>query len=259
MRLLSNENAFRKKAVQVLSQICFPPFCLHCDRILDEGAELVCQECHDQFEWIDPKTRCLYCFSSEVSSRRPICAHCFKQSPLLHRMGAVFENFGVAETLRREFKSGRSYLAKGIAGYMALQWGHLEWPIPDCVVPIPSSFSRRFERGYDLRVLIAEELAKILGRPMINALKRTSFETELPLFRRREKEMVEDKRILLVDDLIMTRETFKAGAKALLGASPLEIYGLAFCVGDFIPFVTHNFPFEREFESKINDGNDGTI
>lgn len=227
---------FFKEVSQALSHFCFPPFCLHCDRFLDEEALLFCKECLDLLEFIDPQERCLYCFSSEVYSKKQVCSFCLKQSHFLRRVGAVFDDFGVARTLLQALRGGRSYLAKGAAGYMGMQWGRLEWPIPDIVVPVPSSFFRYFERGYNPRTLLAKKLSHILGCPMVNILKRVSFETEPAvfglsgsLFYKKERDMLQDKKILLVDDFLVTGNTFKAAARALLEGGSYEIYGLALC------------------------------
>jgi len=179
-------------------------------------------------EVINPDERCLYCFSADISVKTQVCQSCFKKSQLIHRMAAAFDDQGPAFDLLREFKNGKYYLAKSLASSLVLQWYALDWPFPDCIVPVPSTFSRWFQRGCNPRALLAKELGKLLRCSVSYALKRTSYQTDAPQFRLRSSTALGDRTVLLVDDLYVTGRTLRSAAETLRGASPQRIYGLTF-------------------------------
>jgi ComF family protein len=134
------------------------------------------------------------------------------------------------------------YLAKGAAAFMVAQWANLEWPMPDIVVPVPMSFTHWLERGYNQSELLAKEIATLLDRPMVNALGRKSGDysqaglsisqrrsLEGSRFYLRSNQLLYDKTILLIDDVITSGTTLNRCAEALMEGHPGVVYGLSFC------------------------------
>lgn len=138
--------------------------------------------------------------------------------------------------------ANQPYLAKGVAGFIALQLDQLNWPLPDIIIPVPISLMRWMQRGYNQSDLLAKQLGKLVDRPVLNALKRTSGgfhqaglnrQQRLQLnphsFQLAKNVCIEDKCILLVDDVTTTGSTFRCCGEALLEGCPESIYGLAVC------------------------------
>ena len=108
----------------------------------------------------------------------------------------------------------------------------------DCIIPVPAS-SRR--RGYNVPERMAWPLSHALGLPLLpKALCRAragrhqaglSLEERLVnvagAFRAQEPELVEGKRVLLVDDVITTGATAAACAQALLDAGAHSVFAVA--------------------------------
>ena len=108
----------------------------------------------------------------------------------------------------------------------------------DCIIPVPAS-SRR--RGYNVPERMARPLSHALGLPLLpKALCRAragrhqaglSLEERLVnvagAFRAQEPELVEGKRVLLVDDVITTGATAAACAQALLDAGAHSVFAVA--------------------------------
>ena len=111
----------------------------------------------------------------------------------------------------------------------------------DCIVPVPAT-SRR--RGYNVPERMAQPLAHALGLPLLpKALCRVragrhqaglSLDERLAnaagAFRAQEPELVEGKRVLLVDDVITTGATAAACAQALLDAGAHSVFAVAMAV-----------------------------
>jgi ComF family protein len=161
----------------------------------------------------------------------------------LSKVASACEYIGPAATMIRLMKYGNQpELSSTAAAYMAIQWVELDWPKPDCIVPVPCTWLRKLDRGYNQSELIAVELGKMLGVPVMRNLKRAigdlsqaglSREQRLkqPLnsFSLKNSGALEDKSILLVDDVLTTGRTLSACAEVLCEGFPKEIYALTFC------------------------------
>lgn len=172
-----------------------------------------------------------------------MCSVCLRRRPVFDGLAAAFDYAGPAASLIRKLKySDQPYLAKGCGAYLAAQVLRLEWPIPDAIVPVPLSLSHWFERGYNQSALMAETLSEILKSSVCHALKRKSGDySQAGLSRQQRVQLdgstiqlkqglsLQDKHILLVDDVTTTGSTLRKCAEALLEASPSSIYGITVC------------------------------
>lgn len=234
---------FAKHFMRSFCDLAYPPLCLHCQGTLDQKRQHLCEYCWGRLELIDAKERCPYCFSCEYLPCAGICEECQGREPRLHRIAAALDYEGPAATLIREFKYGQQiYLGKGIGALMAMQFIALEWPFPDLIIPMPISRMHWLERGYNQSLLIAQALASILQRPMIDLMRRRSGDYSQAGLSRKERlnlsgktffitnmEMIADQKLLLVDDVMTTGSTFERCAEVLLNGCPEAIYGLAAC------------------------------
>lgn len=233
-----------KEIIDSFSSLIYPPICLHCHESLEKGQPIFCSACLQMLELIDPQQRCPYCFSSEFNPLSEwCCVVCQKQPPLTERMASAFDYDGPAVSLITHLKyGGQVYLAEGAGAFLAAQFMRLEWPFPDVIVPMPISSLRRIERGYNQSQLIAEALAKILNRPIINALHRhmgdfsqagLNHHQRMQLtskgFALKESIKLHDKTVLLIDDVMTTGSSLRCCAEALQGAYPQSIYALTVC------------------------------
>ena len=107
----------------------------------------------------------------------------------------------------------------------------------DFTVPVPLHVVRRYQRGFNQ----AEELARHLPLPMVNALRRrrwTATQTDLPeaqrhrnvrdafAVTRRGRRAVHAAVIVLVDDVSTTGATLDACARVLIDAGAKEVRAL---------------------------------
>ena len=107
----------------------------------------------------------------------------------------------------------------------------------DLVAWVPVSRKRRRERGYDQAQLLAEQVADLLQMPVCHCLKKVRDNppqsgVETPEERRKnvrgrymplDPEQFENKRILLVDDVITTGETMEECSRVLCTAGAEQV------------------------------------
>lgn len=219
----------------------FPAKCLTCYEGIPPNTSLLCTGCSSLLELIDPSTRCSTCFSSIED--HPVCENCVHHSFPYTKMASAFDYVGPPAVLIKKMKYEKLfYLAKGMGAFLFAQFDRLEWPLPDLIVPVPISFFRWLERGFNQSALLAEELSLYLGRPCRPLLKRRAgdfSQARLPLEKREQlqnssfslskKSNIEGKKILLIDDVFTTGSTLHCCADILAEGNPSAIYALTFC------------------------------
>ncbi len=113
----------------------------------------------------------------------------------------------------------------------------------DIIIPVPIHRKRRLERGYNQSELIANEISKQLRtnieRNILIKIRNNPKQSTLKLEERksnvknaydlREKQKIEDKKILLIDDIFTTGNTVNECAKKLkeAGASKVSVLTIA--------------------------------
>jgi len=204
---------------------------------------LLCSECMDLMEEINSEERCYYCFSTEITSERKVCPSCIQSPPVWSRMASALDYDGPAVSLITAMKYGNQpYIAKGAAALMASQFTKLDWPFPDIIIPVPIPFTRWMQRGYNQSWYLARYFGKLIDRPVYNVLRRRSGDySQAGLSSEQRKELasdsfllakkgvLEDKTLLLIDDVMTTGTTLKCCAEVLLEGFPNNIYVMTAC------------------------------
>ena len=154
--------------------LAFPTKCRHCEALLPPDETVLCPGCSSLLDLIHPEGRCSACFNP-MKEEELVCQEC-RHDPFAYAgMGAAFEYEGPAASLVKKMKYAQQpYLAKGMAAFLVAQFDRLQWPLPDALVPIPLSWTRRLERGYNQSFLLAEAMGALLQRPVWDILKRQS-------------------------------------------------------------------------------------
>lgn len=110
---------------------------------------------------------------------------------------------------------------------MAAQFVRLQWPFPDVIVPMPISFWRAFELGYNPNYLLALAVGSILDRPVENLLRIKEGEYLL----KKSATVLKDKTILMINTLMTSVNPLNDCSEILLCESPRALFGLTFCRG----------------------------
>ncbi|HLF79523.1 MAG TPA: ComF family protein [Dehalococcoidia bacterium] len=212
--------------------LLYPPRCAICG----SGGDFLCATCFDGLPLADGP-RCDVCWLPVWSA---YCRACETNEPAFSALRSAFRYTGEVRTLVHAFKyGGQSSLAPSLAAPMldACVTGGLR---ADVVVPVPVTGLRRRTRGYNQAGLLAAELARALDLPATEALRRRGFAGQQArsasaeerrrnvagVFAVAKPEAIEDRRVLLVDDIATTCATLDACAQRLLDAGARDVVAL---------------------------------
>jgi ComF family protein len=237
-------------ASQRLVDRLFPPHCLACAAPLGiaPSPTLLCTPCRGRFVPIFLATSCSGCLAPvrkpRSGSGSPRCASCRVDPPPFERLIAAWRYQPPLSEAILALKFRRlDFLSAALA---ELAWTREPLAAEerfDLVVPIPLAPLRRLQRGFNQSSGIAGLLARRLGAPTSEALRPATFtgtaqsrlgrrarrEPRRRRFAIRDAKPFTGKRILLVDDVVTTSATLRAGAAALraAGAAAVTAFALA--------------------------------
>jgi ComF family protein len=211
----------------VLLNILYPPKCPYCKTLIEQHGA-----------W------CPSCLSTILAVREiNVMEHRLKS---LNSCRVVCEYTGGLKRIIHDMKFRRQ---KKYGIYLIWLLTNSKLPhdlsIIDYVIPVPLHTDRLQERGYNQTEVIFKEWSrkqKLLWAPdLLVRDKHTIPQWELTLAKRRENikgaflitrpEMVKDKHILLVDDIITTGITLDECAKVLKKSGAASVHGLAVASG----------------------------
>lgn len=214
----------------------FPNYCFGCRDGLVQGEEILCTNCVAELPRLD----------YYKSDDNPITNRFVGRLPIKHGWALLkFQKAGIVQNLLHELKYNRHpeigvKLGKILAS-AALKSG-FEKDF-DLIVPVPLHRSRLRMRGYNQSDMIAKGIAEVFDIPHNDTImirqsatktqtkksKIDRWENVSEVFQVAKPELISNKRVLLVDDVITTGATLEACAQRLLqaGAADLSIACIA--------------------------------
>jgi len=235
--------------------LLLPPRCLACGEAVGEQGAL-CPDCWAGIDFLAPPmcARCGFPFEFDTEDG-VLCAACQARPPVFDRARAVLRYDAASRGMLLAFKhADRTDLAPYFGHWLA-RAGAEVLAEADLVAPVPLHWTRLFSRRYNQAALLARAAAKQAGRPFLgDALvrrRRTKPQRSglaartrnvagafvVPPARRRA---IEDRRVLLVDDVRTTGATLEACARTLkaAGAKGVDVLTLALVVRPRMPNQT---------------------
>lgn len=236
-----------------------PAACLGCGEALGGGrAHLgLCLACRGRLT--RPAPGCAACgepipAAAPAPGRAPlppgwVCGACRRRSPPFCTLRAAWSYDGPIGEVIRALKFRRldylgAHLARELRELAADEEGG--W---DLVVPVPLHWLRRWRRGYNQAERVARPLARLLGVPCAELLRRRRATRPQTGLAREERlanprgafalrgglaravrgwrHRLEGRRVLLVDDVVTTGATLRAAAEVLRRAGAREVVALA--------------------------------
>jgi competence protein ComFC len=214
--------------------LLFPRWCLGCGR---EG-DFICPSCLKSLPRLAPPL-CPKC--GRPQSRAVLCPSCTSWQAAIDGIRSPFRFEGVIRQAVHELKYSN---LRALAGLLAqlLDDYLVSNPVPgEVLVPVPLHRKRLRERGYNQSRLLAQELSKLANLPVVDdrlirerhspPQARTSTVEErrsnvADAFSCRDRRL-EDKQVLLIDDVSTSGATLDACARAIKEAGAASVWGLA--------------------------------
>lgn len=208
--------------------------CIFCARDIPSG--YICADCLNE-NIFNEGNRCQKC-DTPIKEDNIICDHCKKYKRHFSSIYCPFLYQGVVRKSILRFKSdGAKFLAKPFATMIAqrLEVDEVDF---DIIIPVPSHKSTIRKRGYNPAKVLADELGKIMSKPVEDILIKTTLSNNQKFLNYEERQTnlentimlldnnkIKNKNVLIVDDIITTCATIEACASLMHKAN--NIYGCA--------------------------------
>ena len=229
--------------ITLLLDLFFPKRCAVCDGILPWGQKEICEECKKKI-YYSAGSVCFKC-GKPVKEEEEYCYDCKRKEHYFNQGAALFPYEYIRLSLYRFKYSGRMEYAGFYGRQMAYYFEEKrkQWN-PQALVPVPLHRKKLRKRGYNQAELIARELSKYWGIPVITNLvvrcKNTRPMKEIVGTDRQNNlkkafklgtNDVKLNTIIIIDDIYTTGSTIDAIAKVCRKAGIANIYFLTVSIG----------------------------
>ena len=210
--------------------IVFPNICCVCDRILTNNEEVICFHCRSEL----PKTNFTNVKENELVKRL--------YGKLKIDFGLSYLRFyksGITQKLLHKFKY-KNYpeIGKLIGhwvGYEMLK--NKDIGNVDLIIPVPLHPKREMKRGYNQTLFFAQGISEVTKIPIQKKVLIRKFYNQSQTHKTKEqrwtsvqyafmvknRKVIEDKQILLVDDIVTTGATLEACGNQILQNGALRL------------------------------------
>ncbi len=212
-------------ALRSMLDLLLPRYCCGCGRRLALDEKAICQVCLTNIPHFYVED------SFRAASVEDLAIH-----PAIGYMGAYasYRRKNLTANIVHSLKYYRNPEAGIVMGQMAARARLREGIFDgvDMLVPIPITWRRRMQRGYNQAELIARGISKVTGVPVRTDIMRrrrhTESQTHFEFHERMERqtgifefargghEAVSGKCVMLIDDVITTTATMRAATSVLL-------------------------------------------
>lgn len=231
---------------KMVLDILYPARCPVCDRVLYGRREALCKECWKKLPYIK-EPRCKKCGKQIRREEEEYCADCQRVRHEYTEGRALFAYDAVMQQSVAAFKyKGRQEYAVWYGEELVKRLGgQIEHWGAEVLIPVPVHRTRFRKRGYNQAALLAEQIARCTGikvdESVLVRTKKTVAQKELSTRDRRKnlqeafqfgKNVVQYKKVILVDDIYTTGSTADACAKVLKQNGTEQVYLLCLCIGN---------------------------
>lgn len=219
-----------------LADVIFPNVCTVCHRTLVAGEKWICLDCLINLPFTN----------FHKSQSNSLLDRLFYTSLPIERATSMFyyrrDNPYVAIIHDTKYNS-RPKVGRHLASLHAaelLTAGFFQ--DIDLLVPVPLHFLKKIRRGYNQAEEIAEAISDVCSIPVATPLKASwhrsqtrkdahaRFQNSVNVYSVKNAELIKDKHVLLIDDVITTGSTILACVRAIRIVSPstrVSVYSLA--------------------------------
>lgn len=230
-----------------LSDLFFPPTCPFCSSPEVDSGVSICSNCLGSVREIGAPL-CPQCGLPlpETTPGELLCGECLVAPPAYDRARYGVKYKGAVQEAIKNLKYGGALHAAAALSELLIEafQRHYEPAEFDLILPVPIHRKKLRERGFNQVVVLSQRLSRSVGIP----LDRTAFVKSVDTppqaglsrkerlsnlrgsFRVARKDAIENKRILLVDDVATTGSTIREAARTLrkAGSARIDALVLAF-------------------------------
>lgn len=228
-------------ATKLFDQL-LPAPCLLCG-LASPAYQLLCPECDAALPRLAQERFLCGCCALPLTSDAPLCGKCLRKPPAFSHSSVAFRYEHPLDFLIQQFKYRRQLSSgKLLAQLLSETCRHSERP--DFLLPVPSHWRKRWQRGFNQSELMAYWVGKQLGLPVLSACKQTHYHHSQKGLSRaaRLKNLREsfsiksgyqvkiaNAHIALIDDVVTTTATTRTLSELLIkaGAQRVDIWALA--------------------------------
>ncbi len=227
------------QAGRAFLDVLYPPQCAVCHGAAPSG-EVLCEACLEKA----PRIVAPYCqvcsqpFAGNIKGPFT-CSDCNERHFAFACAVATRRSRDSVRELIHQFKyGGKIPLKKQLGRWLSetLEDPRLREPRCERLVPVPLHHARRRERGFNQAHILAEELSRASGIPVLDCLRRTRYTATQTAFDRaarmenlrgafhlRQHRAVTDLHLLLIDDVLTTGSTVDECARVLMAAGAASV------------------------------------
>ncbi len=222
------------KLREVALDLLFPQWCIGCGK----AGNFICYSCRSSLPRVMPPL-CPRCGRPQPSGI--VCPSCVSWQAEIDGIRSPFRFDGIVrqaiyQLKYRNLRALAAPLARLLNNYLITN------PVPgEVLVPVPLHRKRLRERGYNQSNLLSRELGKLTNLPVVDdCLIRQRYaptQTKTLTVEERQRNVadaftccehrLQDKQVLLIDDVCTSGATLDACATALKAAGVASVWGLA--------------------------------
>lgn len=221
----------------------------HCEACGCAAEGWLCESCSQMLETLVAAPRCGTC-AYPLPHAQALCARCGGHSRrVIGRYARLGTHTGVLRDLVLKLKFARRWpLVEELGTLLAREpFAATVLAEADVIVPVPLHWWRQMRRGYNQSELLARAIAKVHGKPVVQALRRvryTQTQSAVHSLTARARNMknafaargnvsrLTGKRVVLVDDVMTSGATLREAARALRTARPAQVDAITLSIAD---------------------------
>jgi len=232
-------------AVEWILGLIYPVRCPFCDEPVPMGEGVVCSACLSKVRIVG-EPYCLKCGKQLSAEAEEYCTDCTCHSHFFERGRSLFvyENI-VRESVYRFKYGGRREYARAYAYLAERQLGDFIRSVnPDVLIPVPLHSKRLYKRGYNQAELLAKEIGRRMGIPIltdvVKRVQNTQPQKELDVAQRQNnlkkafkinRNDVKLYTTIIIDDIYTTGSTMDALSALLKEAGAERVFFLCLAGG----------------------------
>jgi len=235
-----------KKFLNNLINIIYPTKCLVCKKSISSSSakKYICDLCWDNIKKNTPPF-CKYCCRHIENETYAVCKECRNKTFYFEQAFSACIYEGAIKELIHQFKyDDKDYLGKNLAELLIEFINTYRIPLKgfDFVIPIPLHPVKFRQREYNPALILAQHISQVFNLKVLNnvlhKIRNTVSQTKLDTQSRWKNvsnsfrvtsQIIKDKSIILVDDILTTGATASEAARVLklAGAKNITVLVLA--------------------------------